>query len=64
MWSLVLVLVEPFAQPFLLGELSRHESFDQCVYSQNNLQSDVTAINADSILFCVKDFKNTFGVEQ
>lgn len=64
MWSLVLVLIEPFSQPFLLGELSRHESFSQCVYSQHDLQSDVTTMNSNSILFCVRDFKNTLGFEE
>jgi len=64
MWSLILVLFEPFEQSFPLGELGKHDTFSQCVAFQHELQSEVTKQNANSILFCVKDFKNTFGVEE
>ena len=64
MWSLILVMFAPLEPPFLLGELGRYEAFNQCVYFQNVGQSEVTIQDTDSILFCVKDFKNTYGAEE
>ena len=64
MWSLILVMFTPLEPPFLLGEISRHETFGQCVYFQNTGQSEVTIQDTGSILFCVKDFKNTYGAEE
>ena len=64
MWSLILVMFVPLEPPVLLGELSRHETFSQCVYSQNIGQREVTIQDTDSILFCVKDFKNTYGAKE
>ena len=63
MWSLILVVFAPLETPLLLGELGKYEAFNQCVYFQSIGQSEVVAQDSNGVLFCVKDFKNTDGIE-
>ena len=64
MWSLILVVFVPLEPPLFLGELGKYTEFNQCVFFQNIGQSQVVAQDPTGLLFCVKDFDNTNGIEQ
>ena len=64
MWSLVLVTVVPMASVDVVREIGMYKAFNQCVYAQHITQSSVSARDSNGLLLCVKDFKNTHGVEQ
>lgn len=64
MWSLVLVVFAPLELPLTLGVLGQYEQFNQCVYMQSIGQSEVVLQDSNSILFCIKDYKNNIGVEE
>jgi hypothetical protein len=54
----------PLEMPLTLGVLGQYEHFNQCVYMQNIGQSEVVLQDPNSILFCIKDYKNNIGVEE
>lgn len=64
MWSLVLFIVVPFEPLEMMGEIGQYKAFNQCVYAQHITQPTTSSTNPDSLLLCIKDYKNTYGAEQ
>lgn len=64
MWSLVLVTVVPWTSVDVVREMGIYTTLNKCAYVQNINQSSASENDPNGLLLCVKDFKNTHGVEK